>query len=168
MNKKGMTVVELVVSFSLTTVIALFLIQVVLFLKDTYAINGVKSEIILNQSIISDRLNSLFAEKKILFVDNNCGDYCIDIIFYDSSMSTINFDVEGNRVIIDDYVASLPSGTHMSDIAFSITNIPELENTNNGIFSIKATLTNDLIRDESFNINAIYQFNSEENNLSLD
>ena len=43
MNKKGMTVVELVVAFSLSTVIALFLIQVVLFLKDTYIINGVKS-----------------------------------------------------------------------------------------------------------------------------
>lgn len=56
MNKKGMTVVELVVAFSLSTVIALFLIQVVLFLKDTYMINGVKSELVLKQSLISDRI----------------------------------------------------------------------------------------------------------------
>lgn len=167
MNKKGMTIVELVVSFSLATVIALFLIEIVIFLKDTYVTNGIKSEMVLRQSLISDRINSLLHEQTITMVSNNCGEYCLELSFEDNSISTINFDINNNRVIIDDYVANLPSGSKIVDVNFFIENLSSAADNNDSIFSINAKITNDIFKDEIFNINAIYQFKKEETDLSL-
>ena len=98
MNKKGMTVVELVVAFSLSTVIALFLIQVVLFLKDTYMINGVKSELVLKQSLISDRINSLIRDNTLTGV-SSCGDNCYNLEFSNIDKQILSFDSASRKVV---------------------------------------------------------------------
>lgn len=157
MNRKGMTVIELIVSFSLATVISLFLIQVVLFLKDTYAVNAIKSEMILKQSIISERLNNLLDEKIVASI-NNCGTNCVELTFEDESKATINFDSNSRKVIIDDYVASLPSGTKINDVEFLFQNNVDTENYN--LLTIKANLTNDLINNEIYNIAVVKNMNS--------
>ena len=92
MNKKGLTIVELIVTFSLTTVISLFLIQVILFLKDTYMINGIKSEMVLKQSLISDRINTLLNENNLIGVDS-CGDNCYSLEFFYSDLQMLFFDI---------------------------------------------------------------------------
>ena len=72
MNNKGVTVVEIVVSFALTVVVGLFLLEIVLFFKDTYVTNTIKSDLAMKQSVISDRINTVLNEKTI---NTNIGAY---------------------------------------------------------------------------------------------
>lgn len=156
MNKKGMTVVELVVAFSLSTVIALFLIQVVLFLKDTYMINGVKSELVLKQSLISDRINSLIRDNTLTGV-SSCGDNCYNLEFSNIDKQILSFDSASRKVVVGDYTTTLPKGSTMGTIHFTTEKL----NDDLEYFNIKAQITNSLIKNEVYNINIIMNLNNK-------
>ena len=66
MNNKGLTVVELVVSFVLAVVIALLLFEIVFVLKDTYILVGAKSVLLNKQAVVSNHINELFENKTII------------------------------------------------------------------------------------------------------
>lgn len=163
MNRKGMTIVELVVSFSLATIVALFLIQVILFLRDVYIVNMVKSEIVLKQSLISDRLNSLIMNKDIKSITDGCGKDCIAITFGDGSIQNISFDVNNNKIVIGDYVTPLSKDLKLKQVDFVLNGTENLSDGMDGLLGIDATLTSDLLKGEEFSINLLHQFNSGSN-----
>ncbi|MEG2029002.1 MAG: hypothetical protein RR050_03885, partial [Bacilli bacterium] len=165
MNNKGMTVIELVVSFVLTIVIALFLIEIVFFLKDIYVTNGIKSEIILKQSLISDRINKIFNSKRISNI-SNCGDDCISVMFNDSSVETISFDKKSNKVIIGDYVNNLPNGSVIGETVMKTTVNDTEINCFNSLFQIYVPITNVLVKNKVFDINIVYQYDNRKENWS--
>src|SRR5574344_1115769 len=107
MNKKGMTIVELIVSFALTAVIAFFLTEVVLFLRQAYVGNGIKTELISKQTLISTKINELFNSKRIREA-TDCGTNCVQITFDDSSIEQLYFNTSTNIVSIGGYVVKLP------------------------------------------------------------
>lgn len=159
MNKKGLTIVELIVTFSLTTVISLFLIQVILFLKDTYMINGIKSEMVLKQSLISDRINTLLNENNLIGVDS-CGDNCYSLEFLNSDSQMLSFDNNTGKVVIGDYTTTLPKGSSMSNITFSVNNLNTKDNVIK-VLNIKTQISNDLLKNEVYNINIISEIKEE-------
>ena len=59
-KRNGFTVVELIVSFSLTLVIAVFLFQIIINLKNLYTNSVIKTELVNMQSLISREINSKF------------------------------------------------------------------------------------------------------------
>ena len=76
MNKKGFTVVELIVSFTLAMTISVFLFQIVINLKNLYTNSTIKTELINIQSLVSRQMNENF-KKGIISVDE-CGDQVIN------------------------------------------------------------------------------------------
>ena len=157
MKRNGMTIIELVVAFALTSVIALFLVQVVVFLKDTYVVNAVRSEIVLKQSTVSNMINELLDNNSIVSFDQNCGDNCVLITFDDNTTQEINFDVEGKRIIVGDYVSKLPNTSKIDNVEIYKQDIVGENGESNYIFVINAVITSDLFNNESFKINALYQ-----------
>jgi len=159
MNNKGITIIELVVSFSLTLIIALFLTEIVLFLKNVYIINGIKSEIIVKESLISDRLNTLIKDRKISSI-SSCGTKCINLVFSDNQVETINFNMSSNIINIGEFSVGLPTNVKINSADFSITNVDGVTSgKDNAIFRIDVELGSDLI-EETFNINVLYQFDN--------
>lgn len=154
MNKKGITIVELIVSFALTAVIGLFLIQIVLFLRENYMVTGIKNEILSKQSMISNRINNLLDSKNIISINSDCGNNCISIMFDDYSNETISLDKNANKIIVGNYVAKFPNGSQIGDIV-----LEEYTNINKNIIAIKVQITNSLIKDDVFNLNVIKQYN---------
>ena len=78
--KKGFTVVELIVSFSLVMVIVIFLFQIVISLKNLYTNSGVKTELLNKQSLISNEINKKLSSNEIISL-TKCGAYCVEFLY---------------------------------------------------------------------------------------
>ena len=70
-NNKGFTVVELLVSFALTMIIAVFLFEVLIEVKDIFADASTRTAIQEKASIISKNVNSILAENDNRITCNN-------------------------------------------------------------------------------------------------
>ena len=57
MNNKGFTMVELIASFSLTSIIVVMLLQIVFSLKEIQEYSDVKTELLTKQATISNKIN---------------------------------------------------------------------------------------------------------------
>ena len=57
MNKKGFTLVEVLVSLALVSTIAIFLFQIIFIIRDIYAEKNIKSEIYIESSNVSNVIN---------------------------------------------------------------------------------------------------------------
>ena len=68
--KKGFTVVELIVSFSLVMVIVIFLFQIIISLKNLSTNSGVKTELLNKQSLISNEINKKLNNNEIISLQN--------------------------------------------------------------------------------------------------
>ena len=58
MNKKGFTLIELIMTFALTAVIVTILINIFLVIRDLYNDSDLKTTLIVNQGNLSNALNS--------------------------------------------------------------------------------------------------------------
>lgn len=56
MNNKGMTVIELIVSFSLTAIVVVLLLQLLISINKIYNIDGIKTELLTNQANLTKRI----------------------------------------------------------------------------------------------------------------
>ena len=97
MNKKGFTVIELIVSFVLVITIATLLLQMVILLKNIYTSSGVKTEMLNKQAVISRQINKSLIEKEVSSV-SNCGDYCIMFTYNTNETEELKIDID-NKII---------------------------------------------------------------------
>ena len=165
--KKGFTVVELIVSFSLTMVIVVFLFQIVISLKNMYTANSLKTELLNKQAIISDKINSSFNKKTITNV-TKCGSYCLNFIYSDNSSEMLKINYNENSFQFGSYKTLLPDNSYMSnpsiDIVYSGT---FLEDSNNSILVINIPIYSDFLKNQNYGINVMYQYNSNDYDLYL-
>ena len=76
-NNKGFTLVEMLVSFSLSMILIIILFQLIINLKDVYMTSGIKTELLNKQylmttKIYDDRVEVLNGcEKQIVYKDEN-------------------------------------------------------------------------------------------------
>ncbi|MDD3187250.1 MAG: glycine-rich protein [Bacilli bacterium] len=161
MNQKGMTMVELIVSFSLAAVIALFLTEVILFLKDAYVNNGIKTEVISKQTLISERINTLFNSKRISYAES-CGDSCVNVSFDDGTTSQISFDKASNSVVVGSYTTRLPDSCIIGDVTIGTVYLGNDTGNFDSIFQIYVPITNSILIDKTFDIDVIYQYDYDE------
>ena len=165
MNKKGFTLVELIVSFSLTVVISIFLIQLILSLKSLYDNSGIKTEILNKQSLISNQINKTFNKKKISSL-SSCGENCININYIDNTTDILKIDYTTNTLQFGSFYSMLPSNTYFKPANVDIIYSGVVDkSSNDALLNINIPIENKDIKNEEFKINIIYQFNSNETNI---
>ena len=81
MNKKGFTIVELIVSFSLAAMIGFFLLRITMVIKDLYTDSYVKTNIMSKQNIMTERMydDFLYNDVKVVL---KCGNNCLRFILH--------------------------------------------------------------------------------------
>lgn len=157
MNKKGLTVVELIVSFTLTFAILIFLTQIIINLTKIYNNNGKKTEMLNNQSLISDSINSAFLEKNLNGI-TNCGNNCY-IFSYLNDTETDTLKIEGNILTFGKTVIDLEDASY-GNISLDIIYTPTIQTgVNDGIFILTIPINSEI--DYNFDIKIVYQFNIE-------
>jgi len=165
MKKNGFTTVELVISFSLAMAIAVFLFQIVLVLKDIYTEDGLKTQLLSKQALISNQINKKIKEKGLSSV-TKCGDYCILFTYSDSSSEQLSVDKTKNAFSFGNYMTDFPSGTRIGNVTVMVYNSPVIiEGHNNSIMVLEIPILNNNVKG-NFNVTVVYQYISDNANIT--
>lgn len=157
-NKKGMTVVELIVSFSLVLVIAVFLFQLVLNLKKLYDNSIVKTELLNKQSIISNEINKKFRSKTISST-TSCGTNCYQFNYTDNSNDKLVVDYDNNTIEFGTYKTELPKDSYLKNVTVDVVKTATLQPYVDGsILIVDIPIYNDNFKDQNFGIRVLSQF----------
>lgn len=160
MNKKGMTVVELIVSFSLTMVIVVFLIQIIINLSKIYDNNTKKTELLNSQAIISDSINTAFIRKQLVNV-SDCGDDCYK--FYYKTGDTDTLKLENGILTFDNVAIKLNNATY-GEIMLDAIYMPTIDDeSNNALLILDIPIESQI--DYNFDVRVVYSFNSYTSSL---
>lgn len=166
MKNKGFTVIELIASFTLTSLIVALLFEVVFMLKNLYTDAGVKAELLTKQAIISEKINDDFVNKKLQSAAT-CGDACVDFTFSDDTTTRLTFNRNEKTLAYGDYNTTLISGSQFGNIEISAKTVVGVSSiTNDGILTIKIPIYHKYFKQEDFGINIVYQYDSTYASLS--
>ena len=163
MNKKGFTVLELIVSFTLAATIGFFLLRITMVINDLYTDSYVKTNIISKQNIMTERMydDFLYNDVKVVL---KCGNNCLRFIFSDNSEKL--FEIDNNTFKWGDFTLKLTDGSVYNDVTTNNKkNLSSVE-FNNSLLSIKIPIVNSILKDEKFITNIVVPYNSE--NVHID
>lgn len=165
--KKGFTVIELIVSFSLVMVIVIFLFQIVIGLRNLYVNSGLKTELLNIQSLLSKEINKKMANNNLVSV-LKCGSYCLNFVYSNGESDKLQIDYNKNTLQFGNYKAILPNNSYLGNAnvsyAFAGTFLEDVDNT---MILISIPIYSENFKDENFEIKVVYQYNSNLNEIYL-
>ena len=164
MNKKGFTVVELIVSFTLAMTISVFLFQIVINLKNLYTNSTIKTELINIQSLVSRQMNENF-KKGIISVDE-CGDRCYEFFYVDNTSDKLI--LSDDSIEFGNYKSKLPKNSYIRNETINISSSTTFSKSfDDSLLIINVPIYNENFKDEVYNIKIVYPYNSNENDLNF-
>lgn len=170
-NNKGTTIVELVVSVSMLVVIATFLFQIVISLKEVYNSSGIKTELLNKQAVISKMINDDLRNNKLeMALKCNNLNTCLALYFEDGTFKTLELISKTNETpayfVYGDYKTELVSGSNFGSYSISSETLANSTGTNDSIMNINIPITHPLLRGENYGINIVYQYNSRTTSIT--
>lgn len=158
-NKKGFTLVEMLVSFVLSMVLMIILFQLIIVLKEIYVSSGIKTELLNKQYLITNKIYSDLNNKKIRKIES-CMEstICIDFTYSDNTVKRLTADMEQKTIQYDTYKIKFSSDSYIEIIIVNTTS----SGIGKSMFNVKIGVKNDLNRNNDFGINILYPYNSIE------
>ena len=164
MDKKGFTVVELIVSFTLAMVISVFLFQIVINLKNLYTNSTIKTELINIQSLVSREMNENF-KKGIISVDE-CGDRCFEFFYTDDTSDKLI--ISDDSIEFGNYKSKLPNNSYIKNESVNIASSAMLADSfDDSTLIVNIPIYNDNYKEEIYNIKIVYPYNSNKNDIEF-
>lgn len=160
MKKKGFTTIEIIIPVVLTSLIVIVLFNMIFSLKDLYINAILRIELLNKQTIMNQNLNKLLVSKNIISL-NGCGDNCITFTFDDETTTNLEINKENNTFSIGEYKTKLVKGSTFENIVLKIKHIDNVdENKNDSYLKIYIPIKHNLLNNEDYGINTIYQYDS--------
>ena len=158
-NNKGFTLVEMLVSFTLSMVLIVILFQLIINLKEIYASSGIKTKLLNKQYLITNKIYTDLNEKKVIKIEN-CEDspVCVQLTFTDGNTKKIEADKTTKTLKYDGYIIKLKNDSDIKTININTTT----SDSNRNIFNIKIEIKNNQFSDTDFGINIVYPYNNLE------
>jgi len=158
-NNKGFTLVEMLVSFTLSMVLIVILFQLIINLKELYVSSGIKTELLNKQYLITNKIYTDLNEKKVTKIES-CEDspVCVQLTFTDGSTKKIEADKTTKTLKYDGYIIKLKNDSDIKTININTT----ISESNRNIFNIKIEIKNNQFSDTDFGINIVYPYNNLE------
>ena len=156
MKQNGFTLVELITTFALTATIIILLLNVVVVIKNLYTNTNIKTELYINQSNLSNVLNSKIRNGNLISL-SECSegqDYLLCKIF-EFNNEEIKLLVKEKSITFGSYVYKLDDNTKV--ISPSLNDTEYLSNGDN-ILNLKIPIVNELYPDIDFGINLIHVY----------
>lgn len=101
MKNKGFTLVELITTFALAAIIIIFLMNIIVIVKNIYSKSEIKSNLLVEQSTLSSVINKKIYNSGFDSYES-CGEGCYTISYKDGTTSTLNIGL--NSISFDNYV----------------------------------------------------------------
>lgn len=182
MNNKGFTIIELLTAFTLSTIVMIFIFNVVFILKDLYVVNGAKSTLMVEQSLMSQEINKDFSNLNIDTIKScTTGDLCLEIGYKDlaGTIQTKKLVVNKTtkKIQYDNYIYPLESTEDFNfeglaskyafdkDLKVCYKTASTNATTKNSYLYINIPIHSSKIEDVNFGIKVMYLYNN--NSLSL-
>ena len=159
-NNKAFTLVEMLVSFTLSMILVIIMFQLIINLKDVYMTSGIKTEMINKQYLMTNKIYKDLTEKKLTGISKceNDQQNCINISFSTGETKTFSVDLVNNTLNYDNYVQKVTNNSTIGTITINCNAITETKK----ILTIKVPITNSNFKDTDFGINIVYPFNTVE------
>lgn len=158
LNNKGLSVIELIVSFVLCLLVFVFIIQVVTAIQELYINLGIKTSLLNRQAIISAKINDIFSENKTRLI-KSCGNDCLTIFYKDNTFEKMQISKSQNTFIIGDDVYNF-NGLGMVESLIVTTNDSSIYN--HGLLTISLNIRNEIFDNGKYTIKALYQYDNDE------
>lgn len=158
-NKKGFTLVEMLVSFTLSMILIIILFQLIINLKEIYLVSGVKTHLLNKQYLITNKIYKDLNEKTVTEINTcNTGTMCVEFAFSDGTSKSIEMNSTTGTLKYDDYTITLdPNST------FGLAEVNTVETLlDKRILTVNVEITNKLFKNTDFGISIVYPYNSEE------
>lgn len=159
MNKKGFTVVELCVSFSLVSVIAIMLFNLIFSLKELYVSGDIKTTLLNRQGIMTKKIYDDLNGRDLRSI-NACGVSCLTFTYTDGKANLL-IDVGANTITYDNYTMKLEKGTSIGDVEFNF--IPSEQG--DAVFNINIPIYSNLLED-NFGLNIVKVYDADTTSLN--
>ena len=178
-NSKGFSIVELIVSFTLTMVVVVILFEIILAMKDLYVNSVTKTELLNKQNLFTDYIYSDIENYGLnsIYV---CGDNCISLSFNNgdtknlewSFYSTENISQALQSLSYGDYKinlisnASFDTSLSVSQGSYNLKGVKICSNPVSQFINIHLPIKHTMFKDKDFGINLLYVY--EVGDLSID
>ena len=159
MNNKGFTVLELIVSFTLATIIGTFLLQINMVLKTLVTDTTIKSNIVNSGAIITERIQDDFFTNDAR-IALKCGENCIRFIFSDYTEKVFKIE-NGDTFKWGDYTLRLKNQSKFGNVITEVNKNIETSIFDNSILTISIPVTNEILEDEVYDVKIVVPYNSE-------
>ena len=157
-NNKGLSVVELIVSFVLCILVFVFIIQVVSSVEELYLNLGIKTELLNKQSLISEKLNNKFSNNKTILI-KKCSSDCLTFFYKDNTFEKMQINRIENTLSFGDDVFSFDGLGNVDDLSVTLLSGGLY---NKSILTININVKNSIFDTGKYIIKALYQYNNNE------
>ena len=168
MKKNGFTVVELLITVSLTTVIVLLLTEIIIVVRNLYIENGIKTKLLTKQAILAKNINDDLLNLDITKIERCTGyDICVNFTYKESGSEKTKkliVDRKGKFIEYDGIATNLLSGSTFGNVAVYYEKILDTngeKSKKNSIFNVEVPIYHTLFEQENFGFNVVYQYNSK-------
>lgn len=163
MKKNGFTVVELIVSFSLVTAIAIILFQLIFSLKELYVSGDVKTTLLNKQGIMTKKINEDLENKTLLAI-NSCGVSCLTFEYTEGNVELL-VDVAANTVTYDNYTMKLSEGSGFGNLSFTYQENGSSLDKSDSLFNLNIPIISKFF-DDDFGIHIIKLYRNSEMSIN--
>ena len=176
-NNGGFSIVELIVSFSLTMIIVVILFEIIVYMKELYEKSVTETELLNRQNLMTDYIYTDIMSKDIYEV-SVCGNNCIEFAYMNGSQKQLEWDTSFGSLKYGDYVINLITNTnfdHSLSLSYDGARLDGVkicygnfgDAVPNSYVSIKLPLYNSLFSDKDFGINIFYVYDNIDTSIYL-
>lgn len=156
-KRQGFTIVELMLSFTLSVIIIIYLFNVILTLRNLYTEDGIKTQMLIKQAGISEEIGNDLDAKLVTRV-NTCGGSCLRFTFEDTSSADLIWDSDARAITYDKHRIEYIKGSEIGAPSVKIEKVEGAkEGTHNSVVTIHIPVTHKLI-DEDFGVTIVYPY----------
>lgn len=161
-NNKGFTLVELLVSFTLSMILVIIMFQLIINLKEVYEISGIKTEMINKQYLMINKIYTDLTTNKLVAIAKCDGiEECIDLTYNNNTKKRLLIDLNNSQISYDNYIIKLKNDFYFTTVTIKTTGFTN-ELNKNRILSINIPIYSTKIKNYNFGINIVYPYNNLE------
>ena len=158
MKKRGFTLIELAVTFSLISVIIVMLFQLIISLRELYIKGDLQTTMLSKQGILIQKINHDLNEYHLKNI-TSCGNFCITLHFQTGTAYNLSIDIDNKSIQYHNYIWKLPDGSKFGTVETKSYEDEANNDTINGILRIEIPVSHRLL-EKDYGLSVIYQYNS--------
>lgn len=157
-NNKAFTIVEMLVSFTLSMILVIIMFQLIINLKEVYMSSGIKTEMMNKKYLITNKIYNDLNKLKVSRI-GTCTDTekCINFTYSNGTVKKLIIDEINKTLAYDNYIIKLNSNTNFGIIQIDT----EGSSIQKKLLNIKVPIYNDSFKDIDFGINIVYPYSTQ-------